>query len=308
MLAMPFLVFALFRRFLSRSGALALTLVFVAIPVGALFGSTYFQYVKWAARGFADPAAAVFFIGGLVWLIGRTAGGPDRRFAPAVAAGLLFALALWVRPNLAPGAAILLGGAGLAALWHGQFRRVAGLCLGFLPVFGMALHNWYFGGGVFVLFSSNATVAQALPMPPSAYVAALYELLHGDMTGEHVRGFALQWARWLSGPSESFAMIPFHVVAIVILVRVAVWGRHCDPWLRLTAAAALALHPVAWFYLSSGRYYMLTWFLTLLVCAVWMRDEGFAMLRRRMPRLAAALEAPSRGGLARALDRLAGLA
>jgi hypothetical protein len=305
MLVMPFPVFALFRRFLTRSVALALTLVFVAIPVGALFGSTYFQYVKWAARGFADPAAAVFFIGGLVWLIGRTAGGPERRFAPAMAAGLLFALALWVRPNLAPGAAVLLGGAGLAALWHGQFRRLAGLCLGFLPVFGMALHNWYFGG-VFVLFSSNATVAQALPMPPSAYVAALQELLHGNMAGEHVRGFALQWARWLAGPSESFAMIPFHVAAIVILLRVAVWGRHCDPWLRLIAAAALALHPVAWFYLSSGRYYMLTWFLTLLVCVVWMRDEGFAMLRRRMPRFVAALEAPSRGSLARALDRLAG--
>ena len=40
--------------------------------------------------------------------------------------------------NLAPGAGILLGGAGLAALWQGQFRRVVGLCLGFLPVLGMA--------------------------------------------------------------------------------------------------------------------------------------------------------------------------
>jgi tryptophanyl-tRNA synthetase len=65
-------------------------------------------------------------------------------------AGLLFALALWLRPNLAPGAAVLLGGAGLAALWRHEFGRLAGLCAGFLPVFGMALHNWVFGQ-VFVL-------------------------------------------------------------------------------------------------------------------------------------------------------------
>ena len=43
MLAMPLLVFALFRRFFTPRAALALTLVFVAVPVGALFGSTYFS-------------------------------------------------------------------------------------------------------------------------------------------------------------------------------------------------------------------------------------------------------------------------
>jgi hypothetical protein len=185
MLAMPLLVFALFRRFLTPRTALALTLVFVAVPIGALFGSTYFQYVKWAARGYADPAAAVLFVAALVNLVGREAAGPDGRFGPALAAGALFALALWVRPNLAPGAGVLLGGAGLVALWQMQFHRLAGLCIGFLPVFGMALHNWYFGG-VFVLFSSNATIAEAVPMPPSAYVAAIGELLRLDFAGEHV--------------------------------------------------------------------------------------------------------------------------
>jgi hypothetical protein len=176
--------------------------------------------------------------------------------------------------------------------------------LGFLPVFGMALHNWYFGH-VFVLFSSNATIAEALPMAPSDYVAAFHELMDNDFFGEHVRRGLLQWARWLSGPSESFLMIPAHLFAIGVLLRVAVWGRHSDPWLRLIAVAALAMHSVAWFYLSSGRYYLLAWFLTLLVCVVWMGDEGFIALRRRMPRLAAVLEAPSRGEFGRALDRFA---
>ena len=52
-----------------------------------------------------------------------------------------------------------------------------GLCLGFLPVLGMALHNWVYGG-VLVLFTS--TKGLAMSMPPSAYLAALAELLRFD--------------------------------------------------------------------------------------------------------------------------------
>src|SRR5262249_12082714 len=159
-----------FRRFLGAQPAIALTLIFIAVPFGAIFGSTYFHYVKWAARGFADPAAAVLFLAATVVLVGRTAERPGRAFAPALGAGFLCALALWVRPSLAPGAAVLLGGAGLAALRQMQAGRLAGLCIGFLPVFGMAAHNWYFGG-VFVLFSSNVTEPANFPTPPSVYVA-----------------------------------------------------------------------------------------------------------------------------------------
>ncbi len=198
--------------------------------------------MKWAARGFADPAAAALFIAALVVLIGRDSTGPNGRFSSALGAGFLFALALWVRPNLAPAAGILLGGAGLAALWQWQIARVTGLCIGFLPVLGMALHNWVFGH-VFVLFSSNATIAEAVPMPPSAYVAAMGELLRLDLAGGHVRMWLLQWARWLAGPSESFLMIPLNAAAIVVLILVAA-RRTFDPWLRLIAAAALVQHTV----------------------------------------------------------------
>jgi hypothetical protein len=144
-------------------------------------------------------------------------------------------------------------------------------------------------GHALVLFSSNATITEAVPMPPSAYVVAVGELLRLDLAGEHVRMWLLQWARWLAGPTESFLMIPLHALAIVVLIRVAVL-RAFDPWLRLIAAAALVQHTVAWFYLSSDRYYYLVWFLTLLVCAVWVRDEGFGILQRRLPRIVKALQ------------------
>jgi hypothetical protein len=81
-LLLPFLVFALFRRFLPLRWALALIVVFAAVPVGVLFGSSLVQYVKWAARGFADPAAYIFFLAAFVLLLGRAAHSV-RSLAPA---------------------------------------------------------------------------------------------------------------------------------------------------------------------------------------------------------------------------------
>jgi hypothetical protein len=301
-LLLPFLVLAMFRRFLPLRWAVALTLIFTAVPIGVLFGSSLVQYIKWAARGFADPAAYIFFLAGFVLLVGRTKAGPGNGFAAAFGTGLLFALALFVRPNIAPAAGILLGGSGLAALWQGQVRRVTGLCIGFLPVLGMALHNWFYGG-VLVLFTSTTTLAMS--MPPSAYLAAFAELLHLQFAGEHVVRAVEQIGGWLAGPSEHVAMAPLNAAAIIVLIRVAAWGG-ADPWLRLTAGATLVQQCVGLFYLTGGRYYYLTWLLTLLVVAAWMHGEGVALVRRRFPVLTERIEShPAGAALTRGLRRLA---
>jgi hypothetical protein len=356
-LILPFLVFALFRRFLPLTWALALTLVFAAVPVGALFGSSLVQYVKWAARGFADPAAYIFFLAAFVLLLGprtrsaplplvgrgwgwgstseetvvrhRTTplpspppqGGreqtelaaragstsdeyaPDDRFARAFGAGLLFGLALFVRPNIAPAAGILLAGAGLAALAQRQFHRVAGLVVGFAAVLGMALHNWVYGG-VLVLFTTTAELPRLLLMPPSAYLAALAELAHLNFAGEYVARAQHQIAGWLAGPSEMIGMVPFNAAAILVLVRVALW-RAADPWLRLTAFATLAQHCVALFYPGDGRYHYLTWLLTLLVVAAWVHGEALPIVRRWFPRFTQRVtKHPASLALARGLGRM----
>jgi hypothetical protein len=364
-LLLPFLVFALTRRFLPLTWAIALTLIFAAIPVGVGFGSSLPQYVKWAARGFADPAAYALFLAGFVLLLGRLGHGTGDRsaadaqpstviagldpaihplrkkvftkamdprvkpagdeeetnahhkrgheseklpcgFARAFGAGLLFALALTVRPNIAPAVGILLAGAGIAALAQQQYRRVAGLVLGFAAVLGMALHNWAYGGQL-VLFTTSAGHPLLLTMPPSAYFAALAELAHLDFAGEHVTRALRQIGGWLAGPSESVAMAPLNAAAIVILIRVMLW-KAADPWLRLTAAATLVQHGVALFYAGSGRYYYLTWLLTLLVVAAWVHGEGLDLLRRRFPDFTQRVaKHPARLALARGLHRMAAM-
>jgi hypothetical protein len=284
-LLLPFLCLLLFRRFLPERWAIVLALVFVAIPVGALFGTSFIDYVKWAARGFADPAAYILFIAGMTIVIGAAREAPGNRFTPGFFGALLLALGIFMKPIIAPAAAVLLGGCGVDSLYFQKFRRLAGLCFGFLPAFSMALHNWVFGHQ-FVLFSANSEHPFVLVMPPSAYIAAARGLLHLDFSGL-IRAL-IQLAHWLSGPAESFATAPVNAIAVVILVYVVVRGRQFDPWLRLIGASALAQHAVALFYIGSiGRYHFLTWFLTMLIVTAWLHDVGVGWFAGRYPALAA---------------------
>ena len=304
-LLLPLLACALFRRFLPDRWAIALVLVFVAIPIGALFGTSFVHYAKWAARGFADPAAYILFIAGLLPIVGATPGGPQGKFAPAFFGALLLALGIFMKPIVAPAAAILLGGAGIAAIYSRQWARLAGMCIGFLPVFSMALHNWVYGH-VFVLFSSNSTHPDVLVMPLSAYATAVGELARLNFHGEYLARAAMQFANWLTGPAESYATVPLNAAGVAILIYVVVYDRRFDPWLRLIGAAALAQHAVALFYNAAiARYHFLTWFLTMLVAVVWLHDIGIGWLKHRYPVLSERVAAhPWRLRLASGLSRL----
>jgi hypothetical protein len=312
-LLFPFLAYFLFRRFLPDRWSLALIILFVVLPIGTLFGTTFVQYERLASRGFADPMAYILFVAGLLTLINAN-WAPRGRFTSAFFGALLLALAIFMKPIIAPGAAVLLGGVGLAALYGGQWARVAGLCIGFLPVFSMALHNWVYGH-VFVLFSINADHPAVLVMPPSAYIAALHELMRLDFGGEHLTRLAMNLTSWLTGPSElrwhPFAplvlvLIALHAGALLIVAYVTIRGRAFDPWLRLIGASALAQHVVALFYTTAtARYHFLTWFLTGLVVIVWFQRAGIEHLKRRYPAMVHRFaHHPFARKLASGLDRL----
>jgi hypothetical protein len=247
-----------------------------------VFGTSLLHYAQLAARGFADPAAYILFVAGMLPIIDRPG---ERNFSSAFFGALLLALAIWMKPIVAPAAAVLLGGAGVAALYLWQWPRLIGLSLGIVPVFLMTLHNWVFGH-VFVLFSANAQLSDVLVMPPSAYAAAAREILTLDVHGEFLERLVRQIANWLSGPSESFATIPLNAAGVAVLIYVVFRGRRFDPWLRLVGASALAQHAVALFYTAAvARYHLLSWFLTMLVVIVWLQQLGVVWVQRRYPAL-----------------------
>ena len=148
-------------------------------------------------------------------------------------------------------------------------------------------------------------MAAAMPMPPHAYVAALGNCCALDFAGGNLARGALQIRRMLIGPSESIAMIPLHAAALAIVFRVLL-SRRYEGWLRLIAAATLGVYAPALFFIYSDRYHILAWLLTLLICCVWMRDEGLPWLDRRFPGLIQGLQRqPAVAWLSRRLDGFA---
>ncbi len=289
-LVLPMIVLGLYRRFLSDEFAWRLALVFVAIPVGEIFGTSFLDYAKWAARGFADPAAHILLLWGVLVIVAPR-GGAVNRAGIAAGGALLLALAVFTKPIVAPIPGIVLAGAGLAALHQRQWRRLAGMCIGFLPVLVMPLHNWYFGHA-FVLLSGNACLPGTCVMTPTAISSALAELARLDFGGPNVQQASSQIVSWLSQPSERAVSIPFNAVAAVIVFYVTLRGRDFDPWLRLIGAAVLAEFVVDFIYAPTPRYYFEMWLLSAVIVAVfiehrlpaWMDKHGWIGAKRVLER------------------------
>ncbi|HUI96070.1 MAG TPA: hypothetical protein VLX44_09980 [Xanthobacteraceae bacterium] len=287
-LALPFLVFALFRRFVPEIWARVVVLGFVATPLGALFGSAFLYYVKWAARGFADSCGYILLLAGMVVLIPRAAEADDPPAAPAFAGALLLSLATFVRPNVALASGVMIAGAVLLALWRRKVARAGAIVAGFATLIVSPLHNWVFGHST-VLFSDNVSQPQTLVMPPSAYFEAARDLLHLDFASDHVIAAIKKLAWWLSGPGNIYPMIPLNLAAVAILVRVGFFGARFDPWLRLVALATLLEHGTGICYADWDRYHLVTWLLTALVATAWLWGEGLPLLDKAFPGLRARL-------------------
>jgi len=302
MLLLPVLALALFRRFLPPRWALVLVLGFAATPIGALFGSSLFQYVLWASRGYPDPFAFVLLVAAVLLIVPQRPSGDAPGLRRIFAAGLLLSAAAFCRPNLVLAAGAIVAGA--VAIWVAQRRsdRAAVLAAGFATLALSPLHNYVFGNA-FVLFSDNVNQPQTLLMSPLDYAKATYELVTFDFAGAHVKGALAQLFRWLSGPEELVAMVPVHALAVATLVRVGVFGSRFDPWLRVIALATLLQHGIGATYVNFERYNLGTWLMTMMVAAAWLDREGLALLCRGAPGLC---EAWQRSAVVRKLADIAG--
>jgi len=272
-LALPFLVDALFRRFLPDRWASFVTLAFVATPIGALFGSAFLYYVKWAARGFADPCGYILLLAGMVALIPRADEVDHPPVAPAFFGALLMALGTFVRPNVVLASGVMVLGAVAFAVRQRAFARAGAILAGFATLAVSPLHNWVFGHSL-VPFADIVSQPQTLVMPPSKYFAAAYDLLHLDLASGHVVAAVEKIAWWLSGPGNFYLTIPLNAAAVASLVWVGFFGSRFDSWLRLIALATLLEHGTGATYANWDRYHLVTWLLTALVAIVWLHQSG----------------------------------
>lgn len=281
-LILPLLVLAVARRFLPERWALAMALGFVATPLGALFGSGLFEYVVWAARGFADPIAYIFLFAGIILIVPKREDRDHPRVWPAFWGALALAAATFCRPNLVLASGAMVAGANVLAWHQRRIGRIAALLVGFAALGLSPLHNYVFGHSP-LPFSDNVYDPRTMVTTPRDYWRAIEELLHLDLGGQHVLAVLRQQVRWLSGASSMAAMVPIHAAAIAALVRVGVFGRKFDPWVRLLALAMLLQQAIGLFYVDAARYYLGVWLLTAVVFAGWIRGKGLPLFDRFSP-------------------------
>ena len=166
------------------------------------------------------------------------------------------------------------------------------MCIGFLPVLVMPLHNWYFGHA-FVLLSGNACLPGTCCHDADGhFIRPCRAGTARILAGPNVQQASSQIVSWLSQPSERAVSIPFNAVAAVIVFYVTLRGRDFDPWLRLIGAAVLAEFVVDFIYAPTPRYYFEMWLLSAVIVAVfiehrlpaWMDKHGWIGAKRVLER------------------------
>ena len=280
-LLLPFLVLALARRFLPAAWSLAFVLLFAATPFGVVFGSTLADYITIASRGYADTFAYVLLLAGLLAIIPQR-GAKSPNIAGAFSGACLLAMATFCRPNI-----VLVAGPFLfcAAVMQLQQRRVVwvmALFAGYATLAVSPLHNYVFGISL-VPFSNNAITRETMRMLPSEYLRAALDIITLNLGSPYIPQAFTQAGHWLGGTHDMLWTIPFNALGFVVLIRVGVFGRLFDPWLRALALATLFLHGIGICYVSYTRYNLATWLLTGLVSAVWWHREGLTLLIRWQP-------------------------
>ena len=275
LLLYPVLLFFLLKRYLNLKWAVSLIFIFLGATALNDWGFSFRDYVDWVREGYPETAGYAAFLAGFMLLTGQLLDGKDYRWQ-VFWSGILLALAVAIRPNLAVGVALLLTGTAFHLLRTGRIGDLLSLCFGFSPVLLLPLHNWIFGQQL-VLLTASATITANIPTPPSVYMDAFHSLFTGAIDGEAFSRIWGQIAEW------SERLNPLSLMALAAVMTAAFSARYAPLPLRLLAWAAIAQHGVLFFYLAHTRYKWLAWLISLLILAYMIRTWIMPWLKYKYP-------------------------
>ncbi|WP_115935898.1 hypothetical protein [Aestuariispira insulae] len=277
LLLWPLLIYHLFRNYLPTSWAVTIIIAFFIASGLKDWGLYYGEYVKWAGRGYPETAGYAAFIAGFMLCAGGIQES-SRWAGRAFFGAAVLAIAVAIRPNVALGTAVILTGLGLYLLAKRPPLDLASLCIGFLPILLLPLHNWYFGGKI-VLLTSSATIAANLPTPPGTYLTMVQEIMSGAFDGpafEQVRGQIAEWSERLH---------PISLMGLAGVVAICFSRRKLPLDLRLLAFAAIPQHGILLFYQAHSRFKWLVWLISILLACHMLCHYWLPAFARRHPRI-----------------------
>ncbi|WP_135081391.1 hypothetical protein [Terasakiella sp. SH-1] len=270
----PLVLYSLLRIFIPSLWLLPVMGLFFFTPFVRSFGLSFPHYMDNMALGFPGALGYGLFLLSLCVLVKQVLKEKEVSLVALWLGGLFLAFAVFMRPNMAPGAAVLLLGLSVLFLRQGNLKNILWLGFGFSPLLFVPFHNWYFGG-VFVPFTTAATASVNLHAPPALWIEALGDLLSFDMASGAVEKCWEQLSLWSKG------WHPLHLWAFLSVVFVCFNPFKTHFALRLISYIALVQHSVLWVFTAHSRYAWLAWLLSFVVTVALSRAFFWQMFATR---------------------------
>ena len=265
---MPWLIYLIINHLCGSGWALLSSFIFLFAPLTFSFG----QYIYFAFLGYAEPlGSGLFFAGLFLFLKSQPRWGGNRSPLFAFVGGICLAGSMFVRPNFAI-AVPLLGSFFVFASWRSRdFKIMLSAIAGLGFALWMPLHNYIYGHQ-FILISASRGLA--LPLNPTTYIQAVYELFSGNWDGQHlVQSYKQIWGWFFTlhglPPMLITLAVLFTILRLLTLIvtTFVAFRPKRNPFNILVLAwVALAAHvPMLFVFIPAFRYAMLAWDLCAIV-------------------------------------------
>lgn len=245
---LPVLFYFLLKGFLPASLAYGLSAIFILNRSEFFlnFGWNHRYYVDLVRISLAEPYGnAIFLLGVLVLFHELGKRSPSRLMC--IVFGFLMALTAVVRPFLSIGVGFFMLGVAVHFMSQKQYKLIPAMALGFLPYFGIPIHNWYFGHPE-VFFTISSRSPNVYLAPPEFYVRVIRNVLSGTPANPAEWAAITQlYRQW----SPSWYCVSLWVSSMMFVTFLAL--RAHDLKLRLLGLTAIGFHIPLFIY--GGEYF-----------------------------------------------------
>ncbi len=165
---LPFLIRNLLITYLSKKMTYILLFSFLLFPIMHHMGFSFYQYIRYTSKVFAEPVAYTIFIFGFIRLVYYYE-NKSNHVNSLPFTTLILCLSCLLRPNLSPSCFILLIIPYIDLIIKKDFRNTLFMSLFGLTIFLPFFHNYYFGNKL-ILFTSAVFAEQNIKMNISDYI------------------------------------------------------------------------------------------------------------------------------------------
>lgn len=276
LLLLPLAVFCLLRVVFPVFGAsfLLFTFIFVTSFHRLHNGWTLRGYSIYAVEGFAEVLGYGFFLFGMALLVKYRTDKTEKFYQAGFWANLLFALAIFVRPNLVVASALVLCYNAWSLIRDERVKDFLFISCGFSPFFLMFLHNLVYGDvyALMLSYSGSSSITNfsdavrlTRGVTPGGYLEAFKAAVLNMPDNEMLQKVTIHLARWVE---DRWWRAYFFLLCFLPLIPFK-WVSFP---LRSLSLAALGLHAMLFLTQPDGRMALLAWMINSII--------GFAIITR----------------------------